>query len=300
MLDENDISIEFEARGQSDFWFACVDIKVIRDKELSPCDKTVFAVICSHVDVQSRQWSMTVKHIAEETACDERTVQRSLKALAARGVIERFERFKEGKQKASIYRIVGHRAACYNTDHSEPDANMKGDKNNPPRGDKNAPPRGDKNDGALLEPRSYDTKDYSLSESAVETSAPPERPVEMSEVPVSMRPTVEYFLHKTGRANVDPGELVSIRILERDHFPARVQQEINTAVERFRRSGRDPTTLTFDYLGESLRYQPGRRAKTTRASPTEKKQGREQRAAAITKEKAEQSELIRMLEAGEL
>ena len=111
-IQSND-SFQFQPRGASDFWFACVDIEVIRDKTLSPCDKAVFAVICTHVNVQTRDCPLRVKTIAEEANCSVRSAQESLKALTERGVIERVECFENGKQKASIYKIVGHRAQCY-------------------------------------------------------------------------------------------------------------------------------------------------------------------------------------------
>ena len=111
---------QFQPRSSSDFWFACVDIDVMRDKTLSPCDKAVFAVICTHVNVQTRDCPLRVKTIAEETNCSVRSVQESLKALIARGVIERIECFENGKQKASVYKIVGHRALCYRGAESAP------------------------------------------------------------------------------------------------------------------------------------------------------------------------------------
>jgi hypothetical protein len=112
-------SFEFRNRDSRDFWFACVDIQVIRDRMLSPCDKAVYAVICSHVNVETRSCPLRIRTIAEEAKCSVRSVQESLKALVERGVIERMPRFENGKQKASIYRIVGHRAQCYNNSNSQ-------------------------------------------------------------------------------------------------------------------------------------------------------------------------------------
>jgi hypothetical protein len=71
--------LEFTGRNSADFWFACVDLAVIKDKAFSPCNKTVFAVICGHVDVQTRSCPLKVKTIAEETGCSARSVQESLK-----------------------------------------------------------------------------------------------------------------------------------------------------------------------------------------------------------------------------
>ena len=287
MMGVNDTAIEFEARGQSDFWFACVDIEVIRDKNLTPCDKAVFAVICSYANVQTRQWVLKVQTIADDAGCGVRTVQKSLQSLVDRGVIERTVRFENGKQKASSYRIVGHRAKCYETATDEQAEN---------RGAKsagyveNCTPRGAESAPLLLEPVSYENKTYSPTESA--ETAPEEsvsRPVEISEISAAMRPTVDLFLLKTGRANIDESELIPLRYLERDHYPTRINQEIRTAVERFRRRGRDPTTLTFDYLYESLKHQSSRKPKP-RLSAEEKKRAERERAENIALERERREE----------
>lgn len=156
-LMEVEMEVEIEGRGQSDFWFACVDIEVIRDRELSPNDKAVYSVICSHVDVRSRSCPLKVQTIADEAGCAVRTAQESLKHLVSRGVLERAERFVNGKQQASAYRIVGHRAPCYRGAKSAVGA--KSDENrgadsavgakSAPLGVQNTTPR-------VLEPRSYE------------------------------------------------------------------------------------------------------------------------------------------------
>jgi DNA-binding Lrp family transcriptional regulator len=103
----------FKGRDSSDFWFSCVDFKVVWDRRLSICEKMVFTIICTHVNVRTRECPLRVKTIAEEAGCSVRSVQEALKALVEYGIIERMECFENGKQKASIYRIVGHRASCY-------------------------------------------------------------------------------------------------------------------------------------------------------------------------------------------
>jgi hypothetical protein len=169
---ESNDTLELVGRGSDDFWFACVDLKVLNDRTLSPCDKTVFSVICGHVNVQTRSCPLRVKTLAEEVGCSVRSVQESLKALVGRGVIERIERFEHGKQKASIYKIIGRHAACYRGADSAPFAEPSEN-----RGADSAPivesctHRGAKNDTpSLQEPNIYDTKDYSPSER--ETSFP--------------------------------------------------------------------------------------------------------------------------------
>jgi DNA-binding Lrp family transcriptional regulator len=171
---EHDI-LEFTGRGTDDFWFAMIDIEVIKDKELSPLDKTVFAIICAHVNVQTRSCPLKVKTIAEEAGCSERSVQKSLKILLERGIIQRVERFVNGKQQASIYKIIGHHAPCYRGENSAPIE--KSDTN---RGADFAPivefftPRGEKNDPpSLLEPNTYDKKEKDTPPSEGGTSSPP-------------------------------------------------------------------------------------------------------------------------------
>jgi hypothetical protein len=139
-------------------------------------------------------------------------------------------------------------------------------------------------------------KDYSPTESAeaapVETAQATET-AEIAEVPSAMRQVAKYFLHETGRTSLTVSELVPIRELERLHFPTRVNQEIDVAVARFRRTGRDPTDLTMDYLYESLKHQPGRKQKQ-RAAPDEKKREADERQENIEWERRQQEEIAKM------
>lgn len=152
------ITVEIERREVGDFWFACVDLEVIRDTELTPCDKAVYAVICSFVDVHTRQWNLTVQKIADTAGCGARTCQKSIQRLVERGVMLRVERFQNGKQLACAYRIVGHRAACYKktlaktteTEGNNTPANIAG-------AVENCPPTPANFADCLLEPPVYET-----------------------------------------------------------------------------------------------------------------------------------------------
>ncbi len=90
----------------SDFWFARVRIAVMRDSSLSPCEKAVYAIICTHANIRSQTATLSVATIAKETNCSERTAQKCIKELVARGVLERKERFITGRQIACLYRIA--------------------------------------------------------------------------------------------------------------------------------------------------------------------------------------------------
>ena len=84
----------------------------------------------------------------------------------------------------------------------------------------------------------------------------------VSEAPGAMRQTAEYLLLKTGRTGLSEEEISALRALDAGHYPARVQKEIGTAIERFKRIGRPPGTLTFCYIAESLANQPSRAPKS--------------------------------------
>lgn len=249
---EHQECLEFEAREQSDFWFACVDLAVIRDKNLSPRDFKVYCVICSYVNVQTRSWSLRVKTIAEAAGCSVRVVQESLKALIEQGVIERTERYRDGKQLPSSYRIVGHRAACYRS--KEP--GTPGDEETG-RGAESRTP-------SLREPKTYEKKDTPTGAAPAET-APEDSDqgtdgelLPVSEAPSAMRSTAEYLLLKTGRKGLGEEEISALRSLDAHHYPARVQREIDKAVERYGRLGRPLRTLSFGYILSALQHQPSR------------------------------------------
>lgn len=90
----------------------------------------------------------------------------------------------------------------------------------------------------------------------------------VADAPRAMRPTAEYLLMKTGRIALTETELSALRTLEAHHVPARVQAEIDKAVERFKQRGRPLNQLRFDYIANTgLKYQetraPSGRRRTT-------------------------------------
>jgi DNA-binding Lrp family transcriptional regulator len=108
------------SRPRTDFWFACVDIAVIKDEKLSPCDKAIYMTLCAHAGVKTRKTPLSVKKLADETGCGVRTAQKSIRTLVERGVLERREQYKDGRQITSSYHLIGHNAECYrSTDITE-------------------------------------------------------------------------------------------------------------------------------------------------------------------------------------
>lgn len=260
---EHQECLEFEAREQSDFWFACIDNAVIFDPNLSMLDFRVFCILRAFVNVRTNEWVLRVKTLADKAGVSERSVQRSLKVLVERGLIEREERFCKGKQSASLYRIIGHRAACYQNDEiakgDTPDtsANFRGDSGVACMGDCGVAP-------SLREPKTYEKKDTPTG--AAPAEATPKDPdqetdsglLSVSEAPSAMRSTAEYLLLKTGRKGLDEEEISALRTLDAHQYPARVQREIDKAVERYGRLGRPLRTLSFGYILSSLQHQPSR------------------------------------------
>jgi hypothetical protein len=98
-----------------------VDIEIIKDKTLSMYDKVIYSIICSHATSQIRECSLNFETIAEESGCPFLRVEKSLKALIKRGVLERIEYFDGNEQKKiSVYKLIGYRAPCYRDAKSMP------------------------------------------------------------------------------------------------------------------------------------------------------------------------------------
>lgn len=89
------------------FWYCQVDIDVLRDPDLTTTDKAIYAVLCSFVNVNDRSGRPAVGTIAKASGCSKNTVRTALKNLTAKGVIEREERFYDGRQTSCVYTVVG-------------------------------------------------------------------------------------------------------------------------------------------------------------------------------------------------
>jgi hypothetical protein len=85
--------------------------------------------------------------------------------------------------------------------------------------------------------------------------------VPLSDVPPAMRQVADYFLLKTKRTGITPGELSALRVLDEIHTPARINAEITTAVKRFEKNVNPLEKLTLEYIYESLKYQVSRKEK---------------------------------------
>lgn len=226
---------------KNEYWFAKVDIDVIKDKSLSQTARWIFTVLCTFADKDTRGCWPGNKAVAEAADVSVRTVQKAYKELEERGVISRESRFNDNGQTSSYSLIVGHNASCY--------------------GGEQCDMGGMNSDSHRTRINERDIKDSLTGEA--ELPSPEEfheMPDEYSpeDAPDIMKPTAEYLLLKTGRESLTWEEISALRELAVNQYPARVQKEINRAYERFRRKGHDMKTLTFAYIASSLKHQPTR------------------------------------------
>lgn len=269
---------------ENNFWFAPVDVSVLTDKTLSSFDKAVFGVLCAHANRQTRKCWPKVKTIAEEAGCSVRTVHASLKTLEERGIIAHVQRVSGNRKISSVYWIIGHDAECYSdgictecmTNMQEAQIENESQENieskdiltggarlpgcvelpnetpNPETASESEPeskPGHDSDLESIPEPRHDPKPEKTLLVKAGNSFG-------LNDIPEIMRPTAEYLMFKTGRRTLRENELSVLRELSATQFPARVQKEIDTACERFRRMGRRLDSLTFGYIADSLRNQP--------------------------------------------
>ena len=245
-----------EIRSKSDFWFACVDLEVIRDKTLSQTAKFVFTVLCSFVTINNRGCWPSNDAVAEAAGVSKITVIRAYKELEARGIITRSTRYNKNEGQTSSYTlIVGHNAECYNeggvsstiqggiTDDTPPVSPVipKGNQEN----NIYYSNEGDKAPEPACEP-----------EKGIISPDNPEETYEPEQAPEVMQPTARYLLQRTGRKNLAWSEISALRELAASQYPTRVNKEIDKAVERFTRQGRDLKTLRFEYIASALAHQP--------------------------------------------
>ena len=70
-----------------------------------------------------------------------------------------------------------------------------------------------------------------------------------------LKQTAKYFLHEIGRAGLISDDISALMALNVNHSQARIQKEIDTACDCFRRRGQVLTAMTFAYIAGSLEHQ---------------------------------------------
>lgn len=262
--------METAVQLNKDFWFACVDIDVIRDKKLSQTAKFIFTVLCSFAGWNSRGCWPSNKVLAEIADVSERTVIRAYKELEERGVISRSARFKDKAQTTSYTHIIGHKAPCYENEENTTaplpaitDGADTGDvKPLTPMPDRTIPKNDIKDSlkGEAKLPnfteRPVKGNTYHIPKKQTVQGTNPKEAYTLEDAPDIMRTTAEFFLHKTGRQGLMWSEISALRQLAATQYPIRVQKEICTAVNRFLKRGQSLGALTFGYIAGSLENQP--------------------------------------------
>lgn len=310
----------FEVRR--DFWFACVDIDVLEDDRLTPIEKIVFCLLCRFVNLGNRDCFPSVKKIAEKANCSEFSVQKALKKLVDLGLIERQERFINGRQTTSLYKIIGFRASCYEHNRESEGGSTRltpppttltdgGQSDVPPYNDiqnndiyystreANLPnstePEKSKELEPETEPKKNQCSDNSENQKNVDkaVNSNPEEHFALGAAPSIMQPTARYLLQRTGRKYLAWEEILALRELSASQMPARVQKEIDRACERFQRQGKPLSSLRFEYIASALRNQPTRGKKSKNKQPEAMKKTQEIRT--CTNEQAE-AEMARIEE----
>ncbi|MBR0150236.1 MAG: helix-turn-helix domain-containing protein [Synergistaceae bacterium] len=78
-------------RDSNDFWFACVDIDVLRNKDLSPMAKYIFAVACTFASVMVGRYWPSIDTVANTANVSPREVMLAYKELADKGILTQLQ-----------------------------------------------------------------------------------------------------------------------------------------------------------------------------------------------------------------
>lgn len=269
------MSGEIHVRDRREAYFARVDIPIILSADLSTHEKMVYVALCAFASRENTCFP-SVKALSDAASCSERQVFRCLDTLEKRGYIARSERYNERGQTSNSYDILGsgsmtesqapaekskEKEECLTHSHPSPDSQSDGTRLNEP--DKTYTPSECE---GVPSPEPTSVRPGLERMASGDEPAPEEEIYSPEVLSAPMRETARLLLHETGRHKLTSGEVRAATLLASRHYPARVQQELRTAVERFRRRGRPLSELTLVYLEESLRHQkslPG--ARTTAA-----------------------------------
>ena len=262
MMNEQDFDVQ---RSSSVFWFVCVDIDVLEDERLTPIEKVVFALLCRYASPQNRAGYPSIKTLAQKAKCSEFSVQKAIKRLVEFGLVKRQERFINGRQTTSLYTVIGFKAPCYRAREEEggsstltppPTILTDGGQRDVPQKDTSMKDIKDSLTGEAKLPNP--TKQEISLENPQPSSPNPKEVCTPDDAPDILKQTAKYLLHETGRKGLTWDEISDLRTLSANHTPARIQKEIDTACDRFRRKGKALSTLTFGYISGALEHQQSR------------------------------------------
>lgn len=260
-----------ELQDSRDFWFACVDVCVIRDRTLSVNAKVVYSVLTTYANTGGKRACFPkIETIARDANLSQRSVKYALKDLRERGYIEcRQRRSTGGNQQSSIYTLIGHRAKPQGAESAlcrVQDLQGQGAYFAPEELEPLEPKRLSPSESTSC---SGGTKSSEAEPNAeAETQEPVQDHVDLQEVPSAFRETVELFCFKTGRTALSREDLDHVRALEEIHTPARVQAEITRILKRFDGKGKPASDLSWRYLRQALQHQRSLKPQNPTPQPT--------------------------------
>ena len=245
-------------------WEARVEMKILGKpkSEMSTYDKLVYVALCGHANRDGGAFPY-VSTLADEASCSTRQVFRALANLEARGLIARNPQITVEKgQVCTLYEVRGLE------DYTPPDCVAQGEEE--PQAPVSHAPR-DCESGPYIrstEQLQENIKDYSPSGREVEPPAEHLEPAKedenlpVSEAPPAMKSVAEAMLFKTGRTGLMESEIAVLRNLNARDYPAVIHAEIDIAVERFKKLGRDLRSLNFGYIAEMRQHRKPTRPPT--------------------------------------
>jgi len=236
----------FKVRDKLEFWYCRVDMAVFTDEALSIYDSHVYAALCSFA-TQGGDCFPSVKTLAKRAKCSERQARISLRVLEEQGYITT----EAQNGGVNIYTLTREKHLRNTPAHDAEGTAQSTGGGGTPCPQTKANELDIKNNPSGEPPAPVGEKNENQAE-------PPELLLPPSEAPEAMKQTAEYLLLKTGRTGLSWEEISALRTLNASHYPARVQKEVDTALERFKRLGRPPGILTFCYIAESLMRQSSR------------------------------------------
>ncbi len=254
-------------------WEARVEMEIFSLPGLSSYDKLIYVLLRGFANHVGHAFPSTEK-IAALASCCERQVRRATANLVKCGLLRKKEQFNDKhEQLCNLYEIYDAQSFIPLPQEGE-DKAVPESKEPIKSEEKDRPDCQSACTARTVSPGRADcesAKQLHINNTlptvkGAEAPADTSQAVSLAEIPVIMRPPAEYLLLKTGRRGLSPEEVNAFKLLEKIHLPARIQQEINTAIGRFQARGRPLGDLTAEYLYESLKHQNSKRQRAKLAA----------------------------------
>lgn len=225
------------------------------DPELYGSAIKLYAILLALANFSTREITIYIGTLAEKLNRSPSTVRRHLTTLINLGLVERITRKSPHNARmnlANLFIVHDIDAGRYATSGDNPIFDST------PSQKLTVPPR--KNGRQIQEGFELEV----LREITINREAQlPEKVKDESlssngnseGIPDIMKTTAEYWLFKTGKKSLSNHEVEVLRELLNNHTPVRIQKEIDKAVTRFIRDGKDPSKQSFGYIGKALSKQ---------------------------------------------